>query len=561
MMERRKLVSLWKRDAAGVLVTLVRVEGSSYRRPGARLFTTSMGAGYAGTISGGCLESEVIRRAQWIAREQAAVERYATTFDDTSDIPFGLGCGGTVELLFEAANKPEGEALMQAMAESLDGRESTVVSFLPGEGRGLRRVIFDSTGEVVFASPALNQHKIDCARGLSPDATYDGRFVEVLHAPQRLFVLVAGEDSKPLVEMAALLGWTVIVADSRANLATAARFPRADVVCVLPVSGEHSLDIGPKDAVILINPQLRTGSLAADRAAADWAALSGAAGVASSEQHPGGGGSRDIGQNGGRLLRAHLRAGRDGSRRRWPGGDCALDCGRGTGGRDGADRRVAPTFRGRDSGANPARRLVEVSAGAVRDGPVVKVAAIILAAGASTRMGQPKQLLKLRGERLLERAVRVAEQAGCGPVVVVLGASAELIQAECSLDHATVVMNPEWREGMASSIRCGVQQVDGKCDVALLMVCDQPAVTSDHLRKLVDRCTDGCIGGPVASSYAGRRGVPACFPASYFGELLLLRGDSGARHLLESTPAIELAGGELDIDTPLTLETAKSIYC
>ena len=199
MMERRQLVSLWQRDPAGVLVTLVRVEGSSYRRPGARLLTGSVGAGHVGTISGGCLESEVIRRAQWIARENAALERYATTFDNTSDIPFGLGCGGTIELLFEGATKPEGEALMRAMAESLDGREFKVVSFLPGAGRALRRVIFDAEGEVVFASEALNQHKIDCARGLSPEGIYEGRFVEVLQAPQRLFVLGAGEDAKPLV--------------------------------------------------------------------------------------------------------------------------------------------------------------------------------------------------------------------------------------------------------------------------------------------------------------------------------------------------------------------------
>jgi CTP:molybdopterin cytidylyltransferase MocA len=106
-----------------------------------------------------------------------------------------------------------------------------------------------------------------------------------------------------------------------------------------------------------------------------------------------------------------------------------------------------------------------------------------------------------------------------------------------------------------------VQQVSAECDAALLMVCDQPAVTSDHLRKLVDRCTDRCIGGAAASSYAGRRGVPACFPASQFGELLSLRGDSGAKHLLESTPTVDLAGGELDIDTPLTLETARAIFC
>lgn len=190
----------------------------------------------------------------------------------------------------------------------------------------------------------------------------------------------------------------------------------------------------------------------------------------------------------------------------------------------------------------------------------MKVAAIILAAGGSTRMGHPKQLLKLGEERLLERAVRVAEEAGCAPVVVVLGASAEVILAECSLDNAAVVINPDWLEGMASSIRRGVQQVSGACDAAVLMVCDQPAVTSDHLRKLAGRCTDRWSGGAVASSYAGRRGVPACFPASHFSELLMLCGDSGARRLLESSPAIDLAGGELDIDTPLALETAKAIY-
>jgi len=252
MMDRRQIVRLWKRDSAGVLVTLVRVEGSSYRRTGAKLLTAPGGGGHAGTISGGCLESEVIRRAGWIARENAAIERYATTFDDTADIPFGLGCGGTVELLFEEIAKPEGAALMQAMAASLEGKESTVVSFMPGEGRALRRVIFDTYGAVLFASPALNQHKIDCARGLTPGTEYEGRFVEALEAPQRLFVLGAGEDAKPLVEMAALLGWTVIVADGRANLATAARFPRADRVVVLPASGEHGLDIGPGDAAILL---------------------------------------------------------------------------------------------------------------------------------------------------------------------------------------------------------------------------------------------------------------------------------------------------------------------
>jgi xanthine/CO dehydrogenase XdhC/CoxF family maturation factor len=251
MMDRRRIVALWKQEPAGALVTLVHVEGSSYRRPGARILVAGA-AGHAGTISGGCLESEVIRRAPWIAREHAAIERYATTFDDTADIPYGLGCGGTVDLLFESLAQPEGTALMQAMEESLAGRESTVVSFLPGDGRSLRRVIFDAEGHTIFASPALTQQKIDCARGLTPGTAYDGRFAERLEVPQRLFVLGAGEDAKPLVEIAALLGWAVIVADGRAQLATAARFPRAERLTVLSASGDNRLNIGPRDAVILM---------------------------------------------------------------------------------------------------------------------------------------------------------------------------------------------------------------------------------------------------------------------------------------------------------------------
>lgn len=253
MMEQRQIVRLWRQAPGGVLVTLVKVEGSSYRRPGARLLTAPGGFGHAGTISGGCLESDVIRRAEWIAREQAALERYATSFDDTSDIPFGLGCGGTVYLLFEPIRNPEGEALMTAMAAALEGWESTVVSFMPGDGRSLRRVIFDLCGEVIFASPALNQHKIDCARSLTPGTEYDGRFVERIEAPQRLFILGAGDDAKPLVEMAAMLGWVVTVADGRANLATSTRFPRADKVVILPSHESDSLGIEPRDAVILMS--------------------------------------------------------------------------------------------------------------------------------------------------------------------------------------------------------------------------------------------------------------------------------------------------------------------
>jgi CTP:molybdopterin cytidylyltransferase MocA len=185
----------------------------------------------------------------------------------------------------------------------------------------------------------------------------------------------------------------------------------------------------------------------------------------------------------------------------------------------------------------------------------MNVGAVILAAGASSRLGEPKQLVRLVGERLLERAVRVAAEAGCDPLVVVLGAEAEAIQAACSLGQARVIVNDAWAQGMASSIRCGVAAVT-QCNATILMTCDQPAVTATHLQRLMQTRGEE----PVASSYAGRRGVPAYFPATYFTKLFNLEGDSGARVLLETAVSIDLPGGELDIDTPEALVIARQLY-
>jgi xanthine dehydrogenase accessory factor len=249
-MDRRQIVRLWRRGGASVLVTLVRATGSSYRRPGARLLLGADGV-YAGTISGGCLEAEVIRKAGWIVREGAVVERYSTMFDDTAEIPFGLGCGGVVDLLLERVDTPECRALMEAMEAALTGTDSVVVSYLPGEGKGLRRVVLRD-GAVVFASEGLGEKKLACAAGLRAGEEYEGRFVEEMRGPQRLFVLGAGDDARPLVNMAALLGWDVTVADGRGQLARGERFPEADRVVVLGDAGVAALGIKAGDAVVVM---------------------------------------------------------------------------------------------------------------------------------------------------------------------------------------------------------------------------------------------------------------------------------------------------------------------
>lgn len=184
----------------------------------------------------------------------------------------------------------------------------------------------------------------------------------------------------------------------------------------------------------------------------------------------------------------------------------------------------------------------------------MSVAGVILAAGASTRLGSPKQLAEVGGERLLERAVRIAQAAGLSPIIVVLGARALDVQAACRLTGVHVVINQEWTEGMASSVRLGVLAAGEAAEGLVLMTCDQPAANASHLHSLVER---GGTDGVVGSHYAGRNGVPAYFPRSRFVELVDLRGDTGARAMLEEAPAVELPGGELDVDTPEALELAR----
>ena len=183
----------------------------------------------------------------------------------------------------------------------------------------------------------------------------------------------------------------------------------------------------------------------------------------------------------------------------------------------------------------------------------MKCGGLILAAGASKRLGHPKQLVRLGNETLLDRSVRIAREAGCEPVVVVLGASEDQIRDQCRLQDVLIVSHPAWAEGMGTTLSRGVQAFEDVQGI-LVMTCDMPAVTADHLRTLV------ASEQVAASSYGGRNGVPAYFPRDQFPKLLELKGDIGARELLQFAQGVELPGGELDIDTSDDLAKARSIF-
>jgi molybdenum cofactor cytidylyltransferase len=192
--------------------------------------------------------------------------------------------------------------------------------------------------------------------------------------------------------------------------------------------------------------------------------------------------------------------------------------------------------------------------------------AIILAAGASRRLGRPKQLLQLDGETLLARIIRVARDAGAAPVLVVLGAHAHEISASVQLHEVTTVLNPDWQEGIASSLCVGLRALLSCVPDApgvLLLVCDQPRLTATHLRTLTDRFYQNSQSAAIASTYSGARGIPAIFPRALFPRLLALSGDKGARGILADPgcPIVEVPfpGGEIDVDSPADLDTLNQV--
>jgi molybdenum cofactor cytidylyltransferase len=185
----------------------------------------------------------------------------------------------------------------------------------------------------------------------------------------------------------------------------------------------------------------------------------------------------------------------------------------------------------------------------------MNIAVIILAAGSSSRMGKSKQLLEINGEPLLCHCTKVALEAVPEHVIVVLGANEKPHRDVLATLPVKIVSNHFWKTGMGSSIKTGLNyllQSTMQPDGIIIMVCDQPALTSQHLQKLIQTFHE--TRKPiVASSYGGSGGVPVLFGRSFFSNLLLLADDHGAKRIVAQFPeqlaTVEFSGGAMDLDT------------
>jgi CTP:molybdopterin cytidylyltransferase MocA len=186
------------------------------------------------------------------------------------------------------------------------------------------------------------------------------------------------------------------------------------------------------------------------------------------------------------------------------------------------------------------------------------IAGLVLAAGAATRFGGPKQLAELDGRPLLEHALRAMAAAPVDRVVVVLGSAADEIVAGVDLHGADPLVCPRWEKGQAASLACGLA-VLAEADAVVVTLGDQPRMSTDAIRRVIERRNGAAA---VRATYAGEPGHPVLLESELFDRLRDVSGDLGARNLLMSVqvhdvPCDDLGGGE-DVDTPAELDALRA---
>ena len=187
--------------------------------------------------------------------------------------------------------------------------------------------------------------------------------------------------------------------------------------------------------------------------------------------------------------------------------------------------------------------------------PINHCAVLMIAAGESKRMGSPKQLLVVEGETIINRMIHIVKKAVNFPTYVILGAFAETIQAQFPNLEINIVNNTHWQEGMASSIRLGLNTAKAQIpalDCVMVVLCDQPYITESTITALLQLQKEKDT--PMAAAYYDDvMGTPALFHSSIFNELLSLKGDMGAKRIIQSRPEevakLHFEKGLLDIDT------------
>lgn len=555
------------RGESVLVATVVAVRGSSYRRPGARMIVASDDS-FAGSVSAGCLENDVLTRGRHRLRDGRPV---VVTYDSTSDDDevgwgIGLGCNGVVDVLLETV-EPGAPADPCAFLEERLGLEERAV--LVTVFRSTRadvpvgaRLLMSATGECDSTLPpcemrgAMRREAATALRwpsGASAVAKDLGEveaLVEVADPPPCLFVCGTSHDALPFVRLARAIGWRTVVGARSASVGLKERFALADEILVASpeaiaqsaaararplavlMSHDYDRDLACLEALLdtrvpyvgVLGPKARRDRMLEDlaRRGRVWspsalAKVHAPVGLDLGAETPAEIALSAVSEMQASLTRASAERLRD---------------------RDGPIHSVeAPTHV-------TAERPVSAA------GPRRSVVGVVLAAGGSTRLGRPKQLEPFGGRPLVAHVLAELAASSCDRTAVVLGANAELVSSAVARQRPVRIPNPDWREGIASSIRLAARwAAEQRASALVLVLADQPLLDASHVDRLVGAWQGGarCAG----SRYEGVVGVPAVFDESLFADLLDLGGDRGAARVLAAAGAQEIAWpqGKIDVDT------------